>query len=45
MWCRRYLNIKYNINVVLEKDGDDQLDQSFERRSITKSQEGEEYPA
>jgi hypothetical protein len=30
--------------VVLEKDGDDQLDRSCERRRIvTKSQEGEEY--
>ena len=32
------------LNVVLEKDEEDQLDQSCEKRSITKSQGGEEYP-
>jgi hypothetical protein len=33
-------------NVVLEKDGEDQLDRSCEKwRSITQSQGGEEYPA
>jgi hypothetical protein len=32
-------------NVVLEKDGEDQLDRSCgERRSVTKRQGGEEYP-
>jgi hypothetical protein len=32
-------------NVVLEKDGEDQLDWSCEKwRSITESQRGEEYP-
>ena len=32
-------------NVVLEKDGEDQLDRSCEKlRTITKSQGGEEYP-
>jgi hypothetical protein len=32
-------------NVVLEKNGEDQLDQSCEKwRSITQSQGGEEYP-
>jgi hypothetical protein len=31
-------------NVVLEKDGEDQLDQSCEKWSITKSQAAEKYP-
>ena len=31
--------------MVLKKDGEDHLDRSCEkRRSVTKSQEGEEYP-
>jgi hypothetical protein len=30
--------------VVLEKDGEDQLDWSFEKWSVTHSQGGEEYP-
>jgi hypothetical protein len=30
-------------NVVLEKNGEDQLDRSFEKWSITQSQGGEEY--
>ena len=32
------------INVVLEKNGEDQLDQLCEKWSITWSQKGEEYP-
>ena len=31
-------------NVVLEKDGDDQLDRSCEKWSVTESQWAEEYP-
>jgi hypothetical protein len=31
-------------NVVLEKNGEDQLDRSCEKLSITQSQGGEEYP-
>jgi hypothetical protein len=32
-------------NVVLEKDGEDQLDRSCEKRSsVTQSQRGKEYP-
>jgi len=31
-------------NVVLEKDGNDHLDRSCEKLSVTKSQGGEEYP-
>jgi hypothetical protein len=33
------------LNVVLEKDGEDQLDRSCEKWSITWSQRAEEYPA
>jgi hypothetical protein len=33
-------------NVVLEKDGEDQLDRSCEKRSnVTQSQRGKEYPS
>jgi hypothetical protein len=30
--------------VVLKKDGEDQLDRSFEERSVTECQEGQKYP-
>jgi len=39
---QKYLTFR---DVVPEKNGEDQLDQSCEERSITYSQGGEKYPA
>jgi hypothetical protein len=41
--CRSEIPGKFR-NVVLEKDGEEELDRSCEKISVTQSQGGKEYP-
>jgi len=41
--CRSEIPGKFR-NVVLVKDGEEELDRSCEKRSVTQSQGGKEYP-